>query len=71
VQRSWRELEDEAVREADERRAWAESSPRGVAMLLALGALEPPTPEITRRTLAQLAESPPRFVVLRPELARR
>lgn len=64
---AWDDVAGAALREADEQRAWAQSSPRGVAAALASDAPEPPSREETQRMLTSLAESRPFFVILRPQ----
>lgn len=64
---SWGDVAARAAHEAEEGRAWAEASPRGVATALASGAPAPQPREEVQRLLTSLAESAPYFVILRPQ----
>ncbi|MCZ7683335.1 MAG: hypothetical protein M5U28_32925 [Sandaracinaceae bacterium] len=58
-----------AAAEAADRRAWARSTPRGAAAELASPGGRP-TADQVREVALRLAESPPYFVVLRPQPGR-
>jgi predicted Zn-dependent peptidase len=67
----WDAVAARAVADGEERRAWAESSPRQVAMALAAEPEAPPSRDGAREALRRLAGGPARHVVLRPQPRRR
>lgn len=66
----WSETATDALREAEERLAWAETSPRSVVALLARGDSDPPSASDIEATLLRLRRSQAHYVILRPQPGR-
>ncbi len=70
VAHAWGDVAARAAEDASEERAWSASSPRRVAMSLATEPPAPPSGEEAQRMVQRLAESPPYYLIARPQPGR-